>query len=47
MEGLKDDNVKLQRLIRENQKNIAQVKDLKGQNEYHKTQEKRLKEEIT
>eukprot|EP00347_Sterkiella_histriomuscorum_P007164 403350016 len=47
MEGLKDDNVKLQKLIRENQKNQNAVKELKSQAEFMKVQEKRLKEEIT
>lgn len=46
MEGLKDDNIKLQRLIRENNKNANLVKELKSGNEYLKTQEKKLKEEI-
>ena len=46
MEGLKDDNVKLQKLIRENQKNTTAIKDLKLSNDTLKVQEKRVKEEI-
>ena len=46
MEGLKDDNIKLQKLIKENNKNIASIKELKSTNDYLKVQEKRLKEEI-
>ena len=46
MEGLKDDNVKLQKLIRENNKNANLVKELKSTNDYMKVQEKRLKDEI-
>lgn len=46
MEGLKDDNIKLQKLIRENNKNMNLVKELKSSNEYLKVSEKRMKEEI-
>jgi len=46
MEGLKDDNLKLQRLIKESAKSAAQVRDLKAQVDLLRAAEKKLKEEV-
>lgn len=46
MEGLKDDNNKLQRLIRENAKQSGLVKELKTANEQLRASERRLREEL-
>ena len=46
MESLKDENVKLQKLIKENNKSVQASKDLRGTNDYYKQQEKALKEEL-
>ncbi|CDW71439.1 UNKNOWN [Stylonychia lemnae] len=47
MEGLKDDNIKLQKLIKENNKNMKLAQELKSANDYMKVGEKRMKEEIS
>lgn len=46
LEGLKDDNAKLQRLIKENAKQVGMVKELKTANDQLRAAERRLREEI-
>ncbi|TNV88004.1 hypothetical protein FGO68_gene12191 [Halteria grandinella] len=46
LEGLKDDNAKMSRLIKENAKQLSLVKELKQANDQLKVTEKRLREEV-
>ena len=46
MEGLKDDNAKLQRLIKENTKQLGLVGEFKAANEQLRHAEKRMRDEI-
>ena len=46
LEGLKDDNAKLQRLIRENAKQLGLVQELRSSNDQLRANERRLRDEI-
>lgn len=46
LDSLKDDNAKLQRLIKENAKQMSLVGELKTANDQLRSSEKRLREEI-
>ena len=46
LEGLKDDNAKLQRLIRENSKQLGLVQELRSSNDQLRANERRLRDEI-
>jgi cell division protein FtsB len=46
LEGLKDDNVKLSKLIKENAKQMGVVRELKAANEQLRANERRLRDEI-
>lgn len=46
LDSLKDDNAKLQRLIKENTKQLSLVGELKAGNEQLRNAEKRLRDEV-
>lgn len=46
LDSLKDDNAKLQRLIKENTKQLSLVGELKAANEQLRHTEKRLRDEV-
>lgn len=47
LEGARDDNAKLQRLIKENAKQLGLVKELKASNDQLRAVERRLRDEVT